>query len=353
MDPYTSRKPPTGPSNSNYHLNQPKMRQHTTLEPTNEARASALKNATSSFDPSKPSFKPAETPKPFAFLDEAVAKRKANITPEQIRIQELEDEMMMYTSSNQIQLHGFVHESNERSEKLAEQAKQIKAQADKIQQQADQIREQAEKVQEKAEKAQTQASRVEGQAEQTASKVSGLQDVLRDDFRTIGSKFKAADTTISMLTARLEAIDQERSWMAAHMKMKTLAEAESHELMARRLRESVLGPDSVGQLHGGPVRLQLTADSLQQQENSAVESPPRAKEPVEVTSPIIRGEEAAEPHAETEVAEPQNQASSSEWRPHAINQLTPLSISATNDVAFTWEELHRYLGGAQYSPACI
>jgi hypothetical protein len=350
MDLYNSRKPPTGPSNGAYRPYQPSVRQQTTLKPTNEARAAALRGPTTSFDPKKPSFKPGETPNQFGFLDKAVAERKKNVTPEQIRIQELEDEMFMYTSSNQVQLQGFVHESNERSEKLAEQAEQIKAQADKIQQQADLIREQAEKAQEKAEKAQEKAEKAQEQVEQTSSEVTGLRNVLRDDFRTIGSKFKTADTTISMLTARLEAVDQERSWMAAHMKMKTLAEAESHELMARRLRESVLGSDSVGQLHVGPARLQLTAEPSQQQENGAVESPPRVPEPVEVASPTVRSEKVADPQAETEVAEPQNQASSSEWRPYAITQLTPLSISAANDVTFTWEELHRYLGGAQYSP---
>jgi hypothetical protein len=346
MDPCTSRKPPTGPSNGVYRPNQPSMSQHNAPQPINEARASALKAPTTSLDPLKLSFKPVKSLKSPDYLDEIVAKRKKDVTPEQKRLQTLEDEMIMYNDVHQL-----------KSEQLAEQAEKIKAQANKIQQQADQIREQAEKAQEKAEKAQVkaeqvhdQSSRVEGQAKKTASEVTGLRYVLRSDFTTIKSQIQSGSTEVRELAARMEAADQERSWMAAHMRVKTLAEAESHELIARRLRESVFGPEGVAQLQGGSTRLQLIQDSSQQRENVTVESPVRAQEPTEVASPTVLDDEVAEPQAETEDAEPENQASSSEWRPHAIAQLTPLAISPTNDVTFTWEELHRYLGGAQYSP---
>ena len=358
MDPFISRKPPTGPSNGVYRLNQPMSRQTTTApRPINEARASVLRAPATSFEPSKPSLKPVESLKDYDALDDIVAQRKKDVTPEQKRIQALEDSMLMYNGDHQRQFHVSEMRSEKLAEQIQEQAEEAQVQAEQNQAKAEQIQRQAERAQEKAEQVQAeannikaQAEKAQAQAEQTASKVSGLQNVLRDDFRTIGSKLKNADTTIGMLTARLEAADRERSWMAAHMKMKTLAEAETHELMARRLRESVLGLDGAVQLQDGSTRLQLTAEPLQKQGNGDVESPVRAYEPVEVASPTVRGEEVVEPQLQTQLAETEHQNSSSEWRPHAVGQLTSLSISATNDVTFTWEELHLYLGGAQYSP---
>ena len=74
MDPFTSRKPPTGPSNGVYRLNQPMSRQTATApRPINEARAAALKGPTTSFDPLKPSFKPGKQLNTLDCLDEAVA----------------------------------------------------------------------------------------------------------------------------------------------------------------------------------------------------------------------------------------------------------------------------------------
>jgi hypothetical protein len=351
MDPYTSRKPPTGPSNGAHRPYQPIMRQNTTLKPTNEAKAAALRGPTTSLNPTKPSFQPVESLRSFGFLDEAVAKRKLDVTPEQKRIQKLEDKMFMYNNSNQVQLHGFVDESEKRSQRLAEQ---IQESAEQIQAKAERAHEKAEQAQAEANKIKAQAEQAQAQAENTASKVSGLQNVLRDDFRTIKSQIQSGSTEVRELAARMEAADQERSWMANHMRIKILAEAESHELMARRLRESVFGSDGVAQLQGGSTRLQLIAEPSQQQENEqeqvAVEIPTRTQEPVEVISPSVRGEEVAEEEKKNDIVEPKTQVSGSEWRPHAITQLTPLSISATNDDTFTWEEIHRYLGGAQYSP---
>jgi hypothetical protein len=354
-DPFTT-KVPTGPNS--YRLPHPRTRQTTAPVPTNEARASALKAPTTSFDPSKPSFKPVKSLKQFDNLDNILAKRKQDTTPEQIRIQKLEDAVTMYSGSHQLQLSKFSYESEMRAEQMAEQiAEQMQAQADEnqahaqqIKAEADQAKVEAKLAQQQAENAQAKAEQFQEQAEKTSSEVTGLRNVLRSDFKAIGSHFKTADNAISALTARLEAADQERTWMANHMKIKTLAEAESHELMAKRLRESVLGPDAGGLLQGGMARLQLTAESSQRQKNIAVESPVHAEEPVEVSSPTVADEEVPETQAKTEVAGPETQAISSEWRPHAVAQLAPLSISVANDVTFTWEQLHRDLGGAQYSP---
>jgi multidrug efflux pump subunit AcrA (membrane-fusion protein) len=372
MDPFISIKPPTGPSHGVYRLNQPMSRQTTTApRPINEARASVLRAPATSFEPSKPSLKPVESLKDYDALDDIVAQRKEDVTPEQKRIQALEDSMLMYNGDHQRQFHVSDLRSEKLAEQIQEQAEEAQVQAEQNQAKADQIQQQAERAQEKAELAQAEANNIKAQAEQarakaeqikaqaekaqaqaekTSSEVTGLRQVLRSDFQTISSKLKTADTTIGMLTARLEAADQEHSWMAAHMRMKTLAEAEGHNLMVRRLRESVLGPDSVAQLQGGTSRLQLTAESSEQQESEVTQSPMRAQEPVEVASPTVRGEEVAEPQVQTKLAEAEHLNSSPEWRPQAITQLTPLTNPVTNDVTFTWEELVRYLGGAQYSP---
>jgi hypothetical protein len=348
-DSFTT-KVPKGPNS--YRLPHPRTRQTTAPTPTNEARASALKAPATSFDPSKPSFQPVRSLKPFVDnLDKIIARRKEDTTPEQIRIQKLEDAVLMYSGSHQLQLSKFSYESEMRSEELAEQiAEQMQAQAEESQAKADQIKVEADEAKVQAEKAQAKAEQVQQEADKTASEVAGLRNVLRSDFKAIGTHFKTSDTAISVLTARLEAADQERTWMANHMKIKTLAEAESHELMAKRLRESVLGPNAGGLLQGGMASLQLTAEPSQQQEDVAVESPVRAQDPTEVSSQTVRGEEVVEPQTKIEVAEPEKQAIISGWRPHAVTQLAPLSISVTNDVTFTWEQLHRDLGGAQYSP---
>jgi hypothetical protein len=350
-DPFTT-KVPTGPDS--YRFPQSKSRQTTALVPTNEARAAALKAPTALLDPSKPNFKPVKSLKQFEFLDVAAAKRKLDTTPEQKRIQKLEDDMIIFTEDHQVEFSKFAYGAKMRSEELAEQiqaqAQENQARADKIQEQALEAQVKAEQAQAEAVKINAQAQQAQAQAEKTTSEVTGLRNVLRTDFKTIGSQLKTADNAISMLTARLEAADQERTWMANHMKIKTLAEAESHELMAKRLRESVLGPDAVGQLQGGMTRLQLDAESSHQQETGIVESPVRAQEPVEVSSPTVRGEEVAVPEAKAEVAELDHQNTPKDWQPHAISQLAPLAISVTNDVTFTWEQLHRDLGGTQYSP---
>jgi hypothetical protein len=352
-DPFTT-KVPTGPNS--YRLPHPRTRQTTAPTPT------------TSFDPSKPSFRPVKSLKNFDNLDNILAKRKQDTTPEQIRIQKLEDAVTMYSGSHQLQLSKFSYESEMRSEQLAEQiAEQMEAQTEQIKQnqaqveqaqaEANQIKSQAEHARIQAEKAQAQADQIKAQAakaqeqaEHTSSGFSALKTILRDDFRTIKSQIESGSTEVRELTARMEAVDQERTWMANHMKIKTLAEAESHELMAKRLRESVLGPDAGGLLQGGMARLQLTAESSQQQKDVVIESPVRAEEPVEVSSPTVADEGVPEVQAKTEVAKPENQAISCEWRPHAVAQIAPLSISVTNDVTFTWEQLHRDLGGAQYSP---
>jgi len=349
-DPFTT-KVPKGPHS--YRFPHPKSRQTAAPVPINEARAAALMAPATSFDPSKPCFEPIETPKGFEFLDVAAAKRKLDTTPEQIRIQRLEDSMNIYTDK-----HILLSERiKAQTKQTQEQVEQAQTQAERAQAEANKSRSQAEKAQAKAEQAQAEASNIKAQTEQaqaqaehTSSGFSALKTILRDDFRTIKSQIQSGSTEVRELAARLEAADQERTWMANHMKIKTLAEAESHELMAKRLRESVLGPDAVGQLQGGVTRLQLVAESSQQQENSVVESPVRAQEPVEVSSPTVRGGEAAEPAAKTEVEVTEDQNSLTDWKPHAISQLAPLSISVTNDVTFTWEQLHRDLGGAQYSP---
>ena len=358
MDPFTSKKP-TGPSSTNsYRLNQPRPRQPTASWPSNDARVAPRKPLTTSFDPSKPSFQPERPPDSLDTLDALITKRQQNVTPELRRLQELEDAMTMYNGSHQLQLNGFVDEAEMRSERIQAHADQIQRQTDKTQAQAEQALAQAEQIKTHAEQIQAQAEKAEEQAEKTSSAVMGLRNILIDDFRTINSQIRSGSAEVRELAARLEAADQERSWMAAHMKAKTLAEAESHELMARRLRESVLGPENAGQLQGdGMARLQLTAEPSMQQEKGVLESPMRAEEPVELdaSSEVTVGNEAAaaqeaEPTVKIEAAVVEDEDDRIAWQPHAISQLTPLFISATNDETFTWEELHRYLGGAQYSP---
>jgi hypothetical protein len=358
MDPFTSVKPFGTSSNTTYRLSQPKTRQTTAPVPINEAKAAALKAGPTAFNPSKPNFKPVKSLKSSNNLDDIVAKRKKDITPEQLRIQALEDAMTMYNGSHQLQLAEYVDQAEVRSEKLAEQiqtqAEQARAETIQIKAQATQAQTKAENAQEQAKKHKAQAEQAQAQAENAASKVSGLQNVLREDFRTIKSQIQSGSTEVRELTARLEAADRERSWMAAHMRIKTLAEAESHELMARRLRESVMGPESVGQLQGGAARLQLTAEPSQQQGNDAVETPVHVQEPVELEAPsesTVRNGDVAKKEAKIEVPAVEIQNPHTNWQPYAVSQIAPLSISAANDQTFTWEELHRYLGGAQYSPS--
>lgn len=361
MDPFTSKTAPTGPSsNGAYRLSQPKARPITTVRPSNDARVAPRVTSTSSFDPSKPSFNPSrptlQPEKPinsFDSLDSLVAKRQENVTPEQRRLQELEDAMTMYNGSHQLQLNGFVDEAEMRSERIEAYADQIQEQADKTQAQAEQTQAQVDQIKAQAEQIKAQAEQAQEQAEKTSSVVTGLRNVLINDFRTIRSLIGSGSAEVRELTARLDAADQERTWMANHMRAKTLAEAESHELMARRLRESVLGPDGVAQLQGGVARLQLTAEPSQQQANGILESPMRDREPVELdasSESTVHKVEAVEPQANIEAPDVEEQNANVDWQPYAVSQLNSLSVSATNDETFTWEELHRYLGGAQYSP---
>lgn len=341
MDPFTTRKP-TGPSlNSAYRLKQVHPRQPAASRPSDIVETAPPQAGTSSFDPSKPSFMPV---KPIeSFFSDSITKRRANDTPEKRRIQHLEDAMNMYNGSHQLQLNGFVDDAQDRSDRIQAQADKLQAHAERAQQQAEKMAAQTAQIQVQTENTQSQTKQAKEQAEKIITDLSKLKIVLRNDFRVIGSEMRFAEAGIQELTARLEAADRERSWMATHMRAKTLAEAESHELMARRLRESVLDSDGIGQLHGGAARLQLTDEpEQQQQESGTVQEPVEVEEPTEITE--------EEDEAKTEVPVVEDEESRTDWQPYAISQLMPLSISAANDETFTWEDIHHFLGGAQYSP---
>jgi hypothetical protein len=230
-----------------------------------------------------------------------------------------------------------------------------------------------------------QRSLVTFQADQNA-----LEPVQHRDTQSVFSHLRASKVTYDNLNAQFVAADEERtrvSQLMATAKMdeernrlsslktaKLLAKAESKELYARRLRESVVRLDQQ-QLSDGPERLRLTAPSngAQQQGDGAVEldcghatdemsstsvvskdafnassrSPALQPVPKEQQSPTIRAEAIGEELTKQHKASP---ITPTPWQPHAISQLKSLPISFENSATFTWEELHAHLGGAQYSP---
>jgi hypothetical protein len=206
-------------------------------------------------------------------------------------------------------------------------------------------------------------------------------------YEDLNARFKAADeerTKISQLM-KAQRAEEEGSRMSALMTAKLLAEAESQELYARRLRESVarIGQD---QACGGSDMLRLTTSPVSEEAieldaathvTSEMSVAPDASEDSNhpgVVSPQLKGasteEEEQQAHETLEPASTANEQSSARldsvdkttqtqeagpsksthWLPHAISQLAPLKIVSPNDETFTWEELYASLGGAQYSP---
>lgn len=197
------------------------------------------------------------------------------------------------------------------------------------------------------------------QSNKNSEDLSDMKIVLRNDFHTIGSQLKASNAAVQEMNATIVATQERRQMMRSFMLARTLAEAESLELQARRLRESVR------LLGSSPGMLQLPA--VQSDHGNSVEAAPgqsadtpsptvsRDAAPV-VPSSVndngkseldVQGEHArAGAGADTSATQP-----STKWQPHAIAGLIPLSISRSPPYeTFTWEELHRHLGGAQYSP---
>lgn len=229
------------------------------------------------------------------------------------------------------------------------------------------------------------------QPEYSAMAFAPLKSTQPKDSFGVSSHLRASKITYDDLHARFAAADEERTRVSHLMKAakleeerdrvssliaaELLAKAESRELYARRLRESVAHLDR-SHPRGGDEMLRLTASSNeeQQQGDGAVEldcghgsattdifNGSDASEGV--VSPVVQSPQFPSPLAPTEQQSPEPHVSKNnnyltekdtlaepaQWQPHAISQLTPLPTSA-NPETFTWEQLHAALGGAQYSP---
>jgi hypothetical protein len=235
-----------------------------------------------------------------------------------------------------------------------------------------------------------QRSLVTFQADQNALDIMQPHHIQHRDSSTVASHLRASKVTYGDLNARFVAADEERSRISQLMETakldeernrlsslktaKLLAKAESKELYARRLRESIARLDQQ-HLSDGPEMLRLTASSheAQQQVDGAVEldgghtanqmsstsvvsqdafnasSRSRELQPAQTEqhSSTIHAEDSGDEETEQQSASP---VTPTKWQPHAISQLPPLPISSQNKETFTWEELHAHLGGAQYSP---
>jgi hypothetical protein len=221
------------------------------------------------------------------------------------------------------------------------------------------------------------------QADQNA-----LEPIQHKDFQSVSSHLRASKVTYGDLNARFVAADEERNRISQLMETakqdeernrlsslktaKLLAKAESKELYARRLRESIArldqqhlsdGPqmlrliaapnaahqesDGAFELDGGHAANQMSCTSVVSKDTSkAVVRSPQLQ-------PALTEQPCLQPHAsvtDNEGTEKSAPTKPIKWQPHAIAQLTPLPISSQNRETFTWEELHAHLGGAQYSP---
>jgi hypothetical protein len=225
------------------------------------------------------------------------------------------------------------------------------------------------------------------QADQNALDIMQPHHIQHRDSSTGASHLRSSKVTYGDLNARFVAADEERSRISQLMETakqdyrlsslktaKLLAKAESKELYARRLRESIARLDQ-HQSHDGPQMLRLTASSNMAHEqgvdaveldggnacnnksqtsivtadtfNADVHSPELHPAPTEQQSSKICAEASGDEQIEQHKTSP---TTPTKWQPHAISELKPLPISSPNNETFTWEELHAHLGGAQYSP---
>lgn len=223
-------------------------------------------------------------------------------------------------------------------------------------------------------------------------------------YGNLNARFVAADkerTTASyLMTAQLG----DKSKMSSFMAAKLLAEAEAQITYGRRLRERVEAIDQQPRFNDDPQSLRLTAspDTSQHESDEAFElgagrttthsstqSPTQmfngsetsevissaeaamqqgnlalneqqsqrasgyAEEELQQSNPVMNEQQSPRAHVlriDDEQAEQTFSVEEAKWQPYTIAQLTPLDISVSNNVTFSWEELVRHFGGNQYSP---
>ena len=218
-----------------------------------------------------------------------------------------------------------------------------------------------------------------------ASEISDLKSVLRKDFQAVDSRLLTSKKHYEDLNARFVAAEEEHTRvldfmtsklssedrMPALMAAKLLAEADGQELYARRLRESVTRIDQQ-KTHDRPQMLQLTAtpDTMRHESDAAFEldaghAATHMDESEASEGTVYADEGLQQNQAATEDQQPSSTRVSqvedmqahqirpkdeAHWRPLAVAQLTPLSITSSNTETFSWEDLVRHLGGNQYSP---
>jgi hypothetical protein len=195
-----------------------------------------------------------------------------------------------------------------------------------------------------------------GQRAPNAAGIATLKSVLPNDSQAVDSRLRASKKHYGNLNARFVAADKkhttvshlvtaqlgEESKMSSFMAAKLLGEAEAQEMYGRRLRERVEAIDQQQRFNNGPQMLRLTAspDTTQHESDGAFELDAHhtaTQSPTQMFDVSETSEDAAS------VEEMQ-------WQPYTIAQLTPLNISVSNNVTFTWEELVSHFGGNQYSP---
>lgn len=252
------------------------------------------------------------------------------------------------------------------------------------------------------------------QSAPNASAIADLKSVLPNDSQGVDSRLHASKKHYGNLNARFVAADKEHtttsqlvasqlgeeSKMSSFMAAKLLAEAEAQITYGTRLRERVEAIDQQPRFNDGPQMLRLTAspDSTQHKSDGAFELDTHhtaTQSPTQMFNGSETSEDAA--YAEVEVQqgypamnEQRSQRASGyaeaklqqditamnehqspsahvlqsddeqahqscsveevQWQPYTIAQLTPLDISPSNNVTFSWEELVRHFGGNQYSP---
>jgi hypothetical protein len=224
------------------------------------------------------------------------------------------------------------------------------------------------------------------QNEQNALNIKNLESNLNKDLQIVNSQLRASKKHYEDLNARFVASDGERTRISNLMSAKLqddnkmsslmaadlMAKADSQEFYARRLRESINLINQQQSLNGGPQRLRLTAsrDPTQHESDGAFEldaghatpqmfngsetSEDTAYEDREVSNPATKEHQSPNTRVSQVVDDEQVHQTSSveeaQWQPYTIAQLTPLTITSSNDETFSWEELVTHLGGNQYSP---
>lgn len=171
----------------------------------------------------------------------------------------------------------------------------------------------------------------------------------------------------------IAAAEDHNRHMSSLMTAKLLAEAESQELYARILRENVTQIDRYYDT-GRPLRLTAGPELFTARQeydetfeleggyrtpgsstysNASQETIEGFGQPLQLqNNPAEQQDQQARASASNDIEPAEvKREPKAQWQPHAIAQLVLLSISASSTETFTWEELHRHLGGAQYSPS--